>query len=103
MRGGHPTCLRQAQPGEPRCPHPCADGPERRGTPATEGRLFGTAVHTTFRICGRAHPDQILTSDVIRQLAEGKGFVFANRGRIALKGISGPVQLYEVQWKNEGA
>ena len=69
---------------------------------ATEGRLFGTAVHTTFRICGRAHPDQILTSDVIRQLAAGTGFVFANRGRTALKGISGLVQLYEVQWENEG-
>ena len=69
---------------------------------ATEGRLFGTAVHTTFRICGRAHPGQILTSNVIRQLAAGTGFVFANRGRIALKGIPGLVQLYEVQWENEG-
>jgi class 3 adenylate cyclase/tetratricopeptide (TPR) repeat protein len=69
----------------------------------TEGRLFGTAVHTAFRICTRAQPGQILVSDVIYQLITGKGFAFADRGRIALKGLSGRTRLYEVQWQDEHA
>jgi class 3 adenylate cyclase len=66
-----------------------------------EGRLFGMAVHTAFRICTRARPEQILASDVIRQLAAGKGFVFVDRGRVSRKGLPGPVRLYEVQWRGE--
>jgi class 3 adenylate cyclase/DNA-binding CsgD family transcriptional regulator len=66
----------------------------------TEGRLFGTAVHTTFRICARARPGQILISDVVRQLAAGSGFAFVDRGRVTLKGLSGRFRLYEVQWED---
>jgi class 3 adenylate cyclase/DNA-binding CsgD family transcriptional regulator/tetratricopeptide (TPR) repeat protein len=67
----------------------------------TEGRLFGTAVHTAFRICARAQPCQILVSEVVYQLAAGKGVDFVNRGRIALKGLPGRVRLYEVRWVDE--
>jgi class 3 adenylate cyclase len=70
---------------------------------ATEGQLFGTAVHAAFRICSRAQPLQILVSDVVRQLAVGKGMVFIDRGRIALKGFAERVRLYEVQWQEEHA
>jgi serine/threonine protein kinase/class 3 adenylate cyclase/tetratricopeptide (TPR) repeat protein len=69
----------------------------------TEERLFGTAVHTAFRICTRAQPGQILVSDVVHQLAAGKGFIFVDRGRVGLKGLPGRVRLYEVQWEDEGA
>jgi class 3 adenylate cyclase/tetratricopeptide (TPR) repeat protein len=69
----------------------------------SEGRLFGTAVHASFRICARAQPGQILVSDIVQRLTVGKGFAFVNRGRIALKGLSGRVQLYEVQWDSEAA
>jgi class 3 adenylate cyclase len=69
----------------------------------TGGQLFGTAVHAAFRICSRAQPLQILVSDVVRQLAVGKGLVFIDRGRIALKGFSERVRLYEVQWQEEPA
>jgi class 3 adenylate cyclase len=67
----------------------------------TEGRLFGTAVHTAFRICARARPGQILVSDVIPQLVAGRGIAFADRGRVMLKGLPGRVRLYEVQWQSE--
>jgi class 3 adenylate cyclase len=63
-----------------------------------EGRLLGTSVHTAFRICTRARPEQILASDVIHQLAAGKGFIFIDRGRVRLKGIPTRVRVYEVQW-----
>jgi class 3 adenylate cyclase len=69
----------------------------------TEGRLFGTAVHTTFRICARAQPGQILVSDVIHQLVAGKDFTFVDHGRIALKGLAERMRLYEVLWKREPA
>ncbi|MBI3302300.1 MAG: AAA family ATPase, partial [Deltaproteobacteria bacterium] len=64
---------------------------------AEEGQLFGTAVNAAARICARARPGQILVSDVIRQLAAGKGAAFTNRGRVALKGFSERFRLYEVQ------
>jgi class 3 adenylate cyclase/DNA-binding CsgD family transcriptional regulator len=65
----------------------------------TEGRLFGTAVHTAFRICDRAQPGQILISDVIHRLIAGKDFICADRGRVVLKGFPGRLRLYEVQWQ----
>ena len=69
------------------------------GEPVEEEKdLFGTAVQVAGRICGRAQPGQILVSDVVRQLVAGKGFDFADRGRISLKGFSERFRLYEVQW-----
>jgi class 3 adenylate cyclase/DNA-binding CsgD family transcriptional regulator len=65
----------------------------------TEGRLFGTAVHTAFRICDRAQPDQILISDVIHKLVMGKDFALVDRGRVVLKGFPGRLRLYEVRWR----
>ena len=70
---------------------------------STEGRLFGSAVHTAFRICARARPGQILVSDVVYQLVAGKDFPFVPRGRVALKGLPGRSRLYAVEWKGEGA
>jgi class 3 adenylate cyclase/DNA-binding CsgD family transcriptional regulator len=69
---------------------------------AAEGQLFGTAIHMAFRICTRARPAQILVSDVVRQLAAGAGFVFADGGRHVLKGLPGRHHLYEVRWEEAG-
>jgi class 3 adenylate cyclase len=68
---------------------------------ATGSQLFGTAVHAAFRICSRAQPLQILVSEVVRQLAIGKDFAFSDRGRIALKGFSERMRLYEVRWAED--
>jgi class 3 adenylate cyclase len=65
----------------------------------TEGRLFGMAVYTAFRICQRARPRQVLVSDVVHNLASGKGFTLTRHGRVALKGLAGRIRLYEVSWK----
>lgn len=65
---------------------------------AEEGQLFGAAVNAARRICDRAKPGQILVSDVVRQLAAGKGFVFTERGRVALKGFKERFRLYALQW-----
>jgi class 3 adenylate cyclase/pimeloyl-ACP methyl ester carboxylesterase len=63
---------------------------------AEEADLFGTAVQAAARICAHARPDQILVADVVRQLAAGKGFRFADQGEARLKGFDEPYRLYEV-------
>ncbi len=50
------------------------------------------------RICAHAEPGQILASNVVQELAAGKGFTFTDRGEATLKGFDGPVRLYEVVW-----
>jgi class 3 adenylate cyclase/pimeloyl-ACP methyl ester carboxylesterase len=78
------------------------------GEPITEddpdGRsdLFGTAVNEAARITATAKGGEILVADVVRQLAKGKDFLFADRGETSLKGFDEPVRLYEVRWREEG-
>ncbi len=53
----------------------------------------------TARIAAAAQGDQVLASDVVRQLLAGKGFTFTECGEHALKGFDEPVRLYEVNWR----
>ena len=66
---------------------------------AEEGDLFGTAVIEAARIAAAARGGEILASNVVRELAKGKEFVFADRGDVTLKGFDEPVRLYEVKWE----
>jgi class 3 adenylate cyclase len=73
------------------------------GEPIAEDEdLFGTAVILAARIAAQAKGGEILASDVVRQLVAGKGFLFADRGEVALRGFEGPVRLYKVRWGEEG-
>jgi class 3 adenylate cyclase/pimeloyl-ACP methyl ester carboxylesterase len=72
------------------------------GEPVAEDEdLFGTAVQVAARICDRAEAGEILASDVVRQLVAGKGFLFADRGEMVLRGFDDPVRLYEVRWRED--
>ncbi len=51
------------------------------------------------RITATAKGGEILVSDVVRQLAKGKDFLFADRGETSLKGFDEPVRLFEVRWE----
>jgi len=69
------------------------------GEPIAEAEdLFGTAVNLAARIAAKAEGGEILASDVVRQLVAGKGFLFADRGEVALRGFEEPMRLYEVRW-----
>jgi adenylate cyclase len=69
------------------------------GEPIAEDEdLFGTAVQLAARICAQAEPGQILAPIVVRELAAGKRFLFADRGEVVLRGFEDPVRLYEVRW-----
>ncbi|MCH6556149.1 MAG: hypothetical protein IH797_06050, partial [Chloroflexi bacterium] len=54
------------------------------------------------RICSQAEAGQILAPIVVRELAAGKQFMFADLGETELRGFEDPVRLYELRWR-EGA
>jgi adenylate cyclase len=66
---------------------------------AEEKDLFGTAVNMAARIAAEADGGEIMASDVVRQLVAGKGFLFADRGEVELRGFEEAVRLYEVRWR----
>jgi adenylate cyclase len=68
---------------------------------AEEEDLFGTAVQLAARIAAKVEGEEILAGDVVRQLAAGKGFLFSDRGDVALRGFEDPVRLFEVRWREE--
>jgi class 3 adenylate cyclase len=69
---------------------------------AEEEDLFGTAVILAARVAAKAEGGEIVASDVVRQLVAGKGFLFADRGDVALRGFEDPVRLYQVRWQENG-
>ncbi len=70
---------------------------------AEEEDLFGTAVIRAARIAALAAGGEILVANVVRELSEGKGFLFSDRGDTALRGFEDPVRLFEVRWRAEGS
>jgi adenylate cyclase len=69
---------------------------------AEDDDLFGTAVNRAARICAHAGAGQILAPIVVRELAAGKQFMFADLGETELRGFEDPVRLYEVRWVERG-
>jgi class 3 adenylate cyclase len=60
--------------------------------------IFGAAVIAAARIGAHAAGGQVLVSDVVRQLAAGKGFAFDDLGDLDLKGMDEPVRVWELAW-----
>jgi len=67
---------------------------------ADDDDLFGTAVIAAARITAKAQGSEILTSDTVRGIVAGKGFLFSDRGDVALRGFEDPMRLYEVNWRD---
>ncbi len=65
---------------------------------AEDGDLFGASVIAAARIAALAGGGQVFVADVVRQLAMGKGFLFSDRGALALKGFDEPVRVWEFGW-----
>jgi class 3 adenylate cyclase len=76
-----------------------AGEPIAEDDPDGRSDLFGTAVIEAARIAAAAKGGEILVSNVVRELAKGKDFLFADRGEVALKGFDEPVRLFEVRWE----
>jgi len=66
-----------------------------------DGDLFGVVVNVAARVTDCAAGGQILVSDVVRQLAAGKGFCFRLFDTRVLEGMAEAVPLFEVVWQEE--
>ena len=66
---------------------------------AEDDDLFGTAVIVAARVAAQASGNEILTTDVVRQLVAGKDYLFHDRGIAPLKGFDEPLRLFEVRWR----
>lgn len=64
-----------------------------------EGRLFGSCVNITVRICDAATAESIYVSDALYVLAARLACPLVDRGLHALKGIETPLRLYELEWR----
>lgn len=69
------------------------EGPDGRAD------LFGEVVILASRIAAQADGGEILASLGVRELCAGKGFLFADRGEVVLRGFEDPVRVYEVHWR----
>jgi len=63
--------------------------------------LWGTSVVRASRIMNKADGGQILVSQVVMDLVEGKGYLFSDAGEFALKGYEHAVHLFDVKWEAE--
>ncbi len=63
-----------------------------------EEDLYGATVQMAARIVDKAQKDMILVSDIIRSLDKDAERRFVKRGPYYMKGISGPIDLYEFVW-----
>lgn len=66
-----------------------------------EDDLFGTTVQLAARVCAKAAADQVVCTNVVRELSQGKGRLFLSLGDHELKGFRDPVPLFEVSWQGE--
>jgi class 3 adenylate cyclase/tetratricopeptide (TPR) repeat protein len=69
-------------------------------TNVEDGDYFGEPVVEAARLCARAAGGQIIVDDLVHRLAGSRdGHRFKSLGGLQLKGISEPVQAFELQWE----
>jgi class 3 adenylate cyclase len=61
------------------------------------GNAHGVAVHAAARIASLAGPSEVLVSATTRDLLDGSGLRFGDRGQHALKGLEGRRQIYALE------
>jgi len=62
-----------------------------------EGDLHGSIVVLASRITAAAGPGEVLASDAVRQLVQGKSFTFGDAGTRHLKGFDEPAHLWRLR------
>ena len=60
--------------------------------------LFGCTVQLASRLCSHAQSEQIVVSNVVAELCEGKMLTFEDLGEVTLKGFDHPVRAHAVNW-----
>lgn len=59
--------------------------------------IYGSAVNLAARLCDAAQAEQILVSDVVRDLGNQEGFSFHEAGRRSLKGFTDQVSVFALE------
>src|SRR5437868_9771931 len=65
--------------------------------------LFGVTVKLAACLCSRGQSEQILVSNVVAELCEGKALPFEDLGEVELKGFETPVRAHAVNWATEAS
>ncbi|MBB4264510.1 adenylate/guanylate cyclase domain-containing protein [Roseospira visakhapatnamensis] len=66
---------------------------------SAENDYYGLAVTVAARVCAQADMDEIMVSQIVRDMCEGTKLVFEERGTTFLKGIKDPQRLHEAVWE----
>src|SRR6185369_6724225 len=61
------------------------------------GNASGVAVHAAARIAALAGPGEVLVSGTTRDLLDGSGLRFGDRGQHELKGLDGTRQVFALE------
>jgi hypothetical protein len=61
-----------------------------------EKGVRGIAVHTGARVMGKAEGGQVLVTRNLKELVDGSGFGFEDRGTFELKGVEGERRLFQL-------
>ncbi len=67
---------------------------------AEDDDLFGATVQIAARMCAAAAVGEIMVSNAVRALCDGKGLSFANLGSHAFKGVEEPLIVYAADWQS---
>ena len=62
--------------------------------------LYGATVNRAARIMAEAGSGEIMASDLVRGLVQGRGYRFADRGKRQLRGFGEPVRLFTLDWRD---
>ncbi len=65
---------------------------------SAENDYYGLAVTVAARVCAKADMDEIIVTQIVRDMCEGTKLVFEDRGTFLLKGIKDPQRLHEAVW-----
>ena len=65
--------------------------------------IHGAAVAAAARIMAQASGGEIVTSDLVRQLAGTAGVTFKDAAAVSLKGLEGQWLLHDVLWRDDAA
>ena len=66
---------------------------------SAENDYYGLSVTIAARICAKADMDQIMVSQVVRDMCEGTELRFRDQGAMPLKGIQQPQRIHEALWE----
>jgi class 3 adenylate cyclase len=96
------------------CAQVCHEAAGRVGLPLHVGlhagdviregdNVFGGAVNIAARVADQANAGETIVSGTVRDLARtSAGVSFEDRGERELKGVSEPVRVFAVQWREDG-